>query len=869
MTKEKSKTGIKGSSMSKLSPMMRQYLELKEQNPDCLLFFRCGDFYEMFFEDAVTTSDALQLTLTGKECGLDERAPMCGVPHHALDMYLARLVEQGFKVAVCEQMENPSEAKGLVKRDIIRVVTPGTLGSDEKENRYIMAIYEEDGSFSVAYADISTGEFCVENADDLRDVSNISARISARELVAEEGYNIPNISRLPDTISRIPSKQFEKTTAYEVLFRNFHFHDTSMVGLEEYDLRAAGGLMYYLEQTQKHALRHMSSIIPVKKADSMILDRFTIRNLELTASLATGKKRSSLLGVLDNTHTAMGSRMLRHWIEKPLQDISQINLRLDAVEELKNDYSLQCEISVYLRKICDIEKILSRLSYGTVQPASLLSLKDTLNLIPELQEKLVSCNSEMLKRIGHTLNPIHDLRQMLEDAIIDENTPATLKDGGVIKDGFSERVDKCRESVRSGHDWLAKLLEKEKRVSGIKNMKMGFNKVFGYYFEVSKSNLNLVPVYFKRKQTLTTGERYVTEELKSMEGEILNASDLLIELEQELFEVVCKKVENNIVLLQENAHALAILDSLMSFAKAAYSGGYVRPKITDDGIINIKSGRHPVVEKLMKGYFVPNDVYLDMSDNKLLIITGPNMAGKSTYMRQTGIITLMAHMGCFVPADSASICLVDRIFTRVGASDDLASGQSTFMVEMNELASILSCATENSLLILDEIGRGTSTYDGLSIAWATAEHIVNNTETGGKTLFATHYHELTELENMLPGVKNFSVSIKEKDNGIIFLHKIKKGSADRSFGIEVAKLAGIPSSVIDRAKELLSSLEKKDHIKLTEIADDVANSDDNSTPKYVSDLLKSIKNLNIDSMSPLEALTFLNDIKSRLSDYNG
>lgn len=869
MTKEKSKTSIKGDSMSKLSPMMRQYLELKEQNPDCLLFFRCGDFYEMFFDDAITTSDALQLTLTGKECGLDQRAPMCGVPHHALDMYLARLVEQGFKVAVCEQMENPAQAKGLVKREIIRVVTPGTLGSDEKENRYIMALCEGSGSFSVAYADISTGEFYIENADDLRDVSNISARISARELVVGEGYDIPNISGLPDTISRIPAQQFEKSTAYDVLFRNFHLQDTSMAGLEEYDLRAAGGLMYYLEQTQKHALKHMSYIMPVKKADSMILDRFTIRNLELTASLATGKKKSSLLGVLDNTHTAMGSRMLRRWIEKPLQDISQINLRLDAVEELKNNFILQCEISDFLRKICDIEKILSRLSYGTVQPASLLSLKDTLKLIPELQEKLVSCDSEMLKRIGHTLNPIEDLKQILENAIIEENTPATIKDGGVIKDGFNSKVDQCRQSVHQGHDWLTSLLEKEKKVSGIKNMKMGFNKVFGYYFEVSKSNLNLVPVYFKRKQTLTTGERYVTEELKSMENDILNASNVLVELEQELFQDICNEVENNILLLQENAHSLAILDSLMSFAKAAYSGGYTRPKITSDGIIDIKSGRHPVVEKLMKGYFVPNDVYLDMKDNKLLIITGPNMAGKSTYMRQTGIITLMAHMGCFVPADSASICLVDRIFTRVGASDDLASGQSTFMVEMNELAGILACATENSLLILDEIGRGTSTYDGLSIAWATAEHIINSAKSGGKTLFATHYHELTELEDMLPGVKNFSVGIKEKDNGIIFLHKIKRGSSDRSFGIEVAKLAGIPNPVIDRAKELLASMEKNDHIKLTDIAENVAVSDDNSAPKYISDLLKSIKNLNIDNMSPLEALTFLNDIKSRLSDYNG
>ena len=869
MAKAKGNMATVPDSMSKLSPMMRQYLEVKEQNPECLLFFRCGDFYEMFFDDAITTSDALQLTLTGKECGLEQRAPMCGVPYHALDLYLARLVEQGYKVAVCEQMEDPAEAKGLVKREVVRVVTPGTLDSDEKENRYIMSLAVANCGYSVAYADISTGEFCIENADDLRDVSNVSTRISAREIVVSESFILPDVLGLPEIVSRVPDAVFEEKAAYETLMRNFHVNDTSLAGLEEYDLRAAGALMHYLEQTQKHALRHMRTITPVSKADGMILDRFTIRNLELMSSLTTGKKRGSLLGILDKTSTAMGSRMLRHWLEKPLQDISQINMRLDAVEELKQRFSLQCEIVSFLKEICDIEKVLSRLSYGTLQPPSILELKRTLRMLPQLKETLISCGSDLLQRIGHALNSLDELCELLHDAIIEEGTPATTRDGGFIKDGFSSRVDKCRESVRSGQSWMAKLLEKEKNVSGIKNMKMGFNKVFGYYFEVPKASLASVPVYFQRKQTLTNGERYITEELKSMEDQVLNASDTLILLEQELFGVVCSKIENNIIQLQENAHAIAMLDSLLSFAKVSYSGGYNRPKITDDGVIDIKSGRHPVVEKLMKGYFVPNDVHLDMNENKLLIITGPNMAGKSTYMRQTGIITLMAHIGCFVPADSASICLVDRIFTRVGASDDLASGQSTFMVEMNELASILSSATDRSLLILDEIGRGTSTYDGLSIAWATVEHIVNGGECGGKTLFATHYHELTDLEDMLNGVKNYCVSIKEKDNGIIFLHKIKKGSADRSFGIEVAKLAGIPDSVIDRATELLSAMEKSDHINLSDIAEGAKNSSDDAAPEYIQDLLNSIKTLDINSMSPLEALMLLNDIKARLVGSNG
>lgn len=810
---------------TKISPMMKQYLDTKEVYPDTLLFFRVGDFYEMFFDDALTASRALELTLTGKDCGLEERAPMCGVPHHSCEIYIKRLIEAGYKVAICEQLTDPSESKGLVERDVIRVVTPGTLIEssmlDDDNNNYICCALYDGESCGVCFADISTGEVVLYRSGGKTietDIIDLLSRYMPSEIVFD-----PNFLSLKDTLNFVKSRLgcsvtlresecFDPNLKKEAVLKQFSAASFGMLGLEETGVEtgAVCGLFDYIGETQKTLTGRFTSIERQDSSSAMILDMNARRNLELTETMRGKEKKGSLLWVLDSANTSMGKRLLKSYIEQPLTSPARIIDRLEAVEQLIKNPVVLMEITDILQRVYDIERLMTRIMYKTATPRDLKSLSITSVQLPYLKEQLKKLSgSKLLDSLEKSISTLEEISNLVENAIIDE-PPVSVKDGGVIKDGFNEELDSLRNIMQNGKDIISDIELREREATGIKALKIGFNRVFGYYLEVTRSYYDLVPDHYIRKQTLANAERFITEELKNAENSILGAKDKSLRLEADIFAEVRDFLSTQLKSVQRTASAVAGVDVLTSFAAAAMNNNYVRPEIAIDGVIDIRGGRHPVVELMLTDeVFVPNDVYLDTRSNRMSIITGPNMSGKSTYMRQTALITLMAQIGSFVPASYAKISVVDRIFTRVGASDDLTAGQSTFMVEMSEVADILNYATKNSLVILDEVGRGTSTFDGISIARSVAEHICNTKKLGCKTLFATHYHELIELENIMEGVKNYSIAVKKSGDGIRFLRKIVRGGVDESYGIEVAKLAGLPGKVVKRARELLSDMEKE------------------------------------------------------------
>ena len=874
--------------------MMAQYMETKKQYSDCILFYRLGDFYEMFFDDALTASRELEITLTGKECGLEERAPMCGVPYHAVDSYLSRLVQKGYKVAIAEQMEDPKLAKGLVKREVIRVVTPGTITSaqalDETKNNYLMGIVYLADKMGVSVADITTGDFLVTEVSTDRALFDEINKFSPAEVICNDAFSMSGISledlkdRYHFTVSALDSHFFQDDSCRKVLREHFKVGSLEGLGLGDYDcgVIAAGAVLQYLYETQKSTLDHLTTIVPYATGNYMVLDSSTRRNLELLETMREKQKRGSLLWVLDKTRTAMGARLLRTWIEQPLISREEILKRQNAIEELNLNYISREELGEYLNPVYDLERLIGRISYKTANPRDLLAFRNSIAMVPHIKRLLGEFTSDALKELEQELDPLEDLEDLITRAIVEE-PPITVREGGMIRDGYNEEADRLRHAKTEGKTWLAELEARERESTGIKNLKVKYNKVFGYYFEVTNSFKDLVPEYFIRKQTLTNAERYTTDELKNLEDVILGAEDKLFSLEYDLFCGVRDAIAAEVVRIQKTARAVAAVDVFVSLSVVATRSNYVKPQINEKGTIQIKGGRHPVVEKMMRDdMFVANDTILDNSRNRISIITGPNMAGKSTYMRQTALIVLMAQIGSFVPADQANIGICDRIFTRVGASDDLASGQSTFMVEMTEVANILRNATRNSLLILDEIGRGTSTFDGLSIAWAVVEHISNTRLLGAKTLFATHYHELTELEGLMSGVTNYCIAVKEQGDDIVFLRKIVKGGADKSYGIQVAKLAGVPDSVINRAKELVEQLVDSDLTARTrEIAEGSAPAGHKPVPKpddvemsqltlfdtvREDDIIEELKNLELGNMTPIDALNTLYRMQTKLKN---
>mgnify|MGYP005756382275 CR=1 FL=1 len=881
--------------MAGLSPMMVHYMETKEQYKDCILFYRLGDFYEMFFDDALTASKELEITLTGKECGLEERAPMCGVPFHAVDSYISRLVQKGYKVAIAEQMEDPKLAKGLVKREVIRVVTPGTITSaqalDETKNNYLMGIVYIGEVFGLAAADISTGDFFVTEVGSERDLFDEINKFSPSEVVCNEAFFMSGVdvedlkNRYHVVITALDSRFFSDDNCRRILKEHFKVNHLAGLGLGDYEtgVVAAGAVLGYLYETQKSNLEHMATIVPYHVGQFMILDSSTRRNLELVETLREKQKRGSLLWVLDKTKTAMGARLLRSFLEQPLIRKEEILRRQEGIQELNMSYISREEIREYLNPVYDLERLVGRISYKTANPRDLISFKNSLKMLPFIKTTLQEFSSPLLREIESDLDPLTDLCDLIERSILDD-PPVSLRDGGIIKDGFSEEGDKLRHAKTEGKSWLAELEVRERDKTGIKNLKIKYNKVFGYYFEVTNSFKNLVPEYFIRKQTLANAERYTTDELKNLEEIILGAEDKLVALEYDLFCQIRDSIAKEVVRIQKTAKAIAAVDVFASLSVVATRNNYVKPSINEKGIIQIRAGRHPVVEQMIPdSSFVANDTFLDNGKNRISIITGPNMAGKSTYMRQVALIALMAQIGSFVPAEEANMCICDRIFTRVGASDDLASGQSTFMVEMTEVANILRNATRNSLLILDEIGRGTSTFDGLSIAWAVVEHISNTKLLGAKTLFATHYHELTELEGAINGVNNYCIAVKEQGDDIVFLRKIVKGGADKSYGIQVAKLAGVPDSVIARAKELVEELSSAD---ITARAKEIAAGSQvppahKAVPKpddvdmlqmslfdtvKDDDIIRELGDLELARMTPIDALNTLYRLQNRLKN---
>ena len=803
---------------NELTPMMKQYMQTKEEYKDCILFYRLGDFYEMFFDDALTASKELEITLTGKNCGLEERAPMCGIPYHAVDSYLNRLVSKGYKVAICEQVEDPKTAKGIVKREVIRVVTPGTnldtQGLDETKNNYIMCIVYMADRYGLSVADVTTGEYLVTELDSQTKLMDELYKFMPSEIVCNEAFYMSGLdlddlkNRLHMAIYSLEAWYFDDALCRETLQEHFKVASLEGIGLSDCEcgMIASGALLKYLEETQKNSLSHMSRLTRYATGNYMVLDSATRRNLELVETLREKQKRGSLLWVLDKTKTAMGARTLRKYVEQPLIDKKSIVKRLDAVAELKDNAICREEIREYLNPVYDLERLVGKITYQSANPRDLIAFQSSLSMLPSVKCILKDMESDLLKEIYEELDPLEELCDLVGRAI-QEEPPLAMKEGGIIKDGYNEEVDRLRKAKSEGKNWLADLETKEREKTGIKNLRIRYNKVFGYYLEVTNSFKDLVPDYYTRKQTLANAERYIIPELKELEDTILGAEDKLCALEYELYCEVRNTIAAELTRIQRTAKAVAKLDVIASLALVAERNNYVRPKINEKGVIDIRDGRHPVVEKMIPNdMFIANDTYLDDKKQRISIITGPNMAGKSTYMRQAALIVLMAQLGSFVPASSANIGLVDRIFTRVGASDDLASGQSTFMVEMNEVANILRNATSKSLLILDEIGRGTSTFDGLSIAWAVVEYISNSKLLGAKTLFATHYHELTELEGKISNVNNYCIAVKEKGDDIVFLRKIVKGGADKSYGIQVAKLAGVPDPVINRAKEIVEEL---------------------------------------------------------------
>ncbi|MCR5502852.1 MAG: DNA mismatch repair protein MutS [Lachnospiraceae bacterium] len=876
--------------------MMRQYLETKEEYKDYILFYRLGDFYELFFDDAKLVSKELELTLTGKSCGLEERAPMCGVPYHAVDGYLSRLVGKGYRVAICEQMEDPKEAKGIVKREVTRIVTPGTNiadgALDEQRNNYLMAVAYMDGTSGVSVCDVSTGAYYLTEAAGAKEIFDEIVKYTPSEIICNDAFFLSSLdlddirSRYGATIFPVDARYFDDERCRSILLKHFRVNTLAGIGVEDFPagIVAAGALLQYLYETQKTSLSHITHLYPYIASRYMLIDSSTRRNLELIETLRDKSKRGSLLWVLDKTKTAMGARLLRQYIEQPLIDPEMINARLDAVETLGKNAITRDEIREYLNPVYDLERLLSKVSYQTANPRDLNAFRSSLEMLPHIKLLLDDLSGDkLLCSLNSEIDALKDISALIRDSIMEEAN-IQVKEGGIIRDGFDDDVDRLRKAKTEGKNWLAQLEEEDRERTGIKNLRIRYNKVFGYYFEVTNSFKSLVPEDYIRKQTLANAERYTTPRLKELEDTILNAEDKLYGLEYELFTGIRNAVAAEIDRIQRTAKALAALDVLASFSVVAEQNRYVRPSINDKGVINIKDGRHPVVEKMITNdLFIANDTYLDNKKHTISIITGPNMAGKSTYMRQVALIVLMAQIGSFVPAKSADISLTDRIFTRVGASDDLASGQSTFMVEMNEVANILRNATSSSLLILDEIGRGTSTFDGLAIAWAVIEHVADKRLLGAKTLFATHYHELTELEGKMSSVNNYCIAVKEQGDDIVFLRKIIKGGADKSYGIQVAKLAGVPDMVIDRAKEIVGQLVDNDlSEKMQSIA--IESGDASKARKTVTydevdlnqislfdtstdeDVLRELREIDIETLKPIDALNRLYKLQNMLKN---
>ncbi len=878
-----------------MTPMMQQYMETKSQYPDCILFYRLGDFYEMFFDDALTASKELEITLTGKNCGMEERAPMCGVPYHAVDGYLTKLVSKGYKVAICEQVEDPKQAKGIVKREVVRIVTPGTIlnaaAIDESKNNYIMCIVYIADRYGLSVADVTTGDYFVTELPDGQKLKDEIFKFMPSEIICNESFYMSGMdledmkNRLGITIYSLESWYFDDEICKSKLMEHFKVSSLQGLGLADYDcgVISAGALLQYLLETQKNDLSHMTHITPYTTGKYMMLDSSTRRNLELCETLREKQKRGSLLWVLDKTKTAMGARTLRKYIEQPLIERTEIERRLDAVTELKEEAISREEIREYLSPVYDLERLITRITYGSANPRDLTAFSTSLEMLPAIHYILEDMKSDLLCEICKEMDTLEDLCSLVKSAIAQE-PPIAMKEGNIIRDGYSEEVDTLRRAKSDGKTWLAKLEEQEREKTGIKNLKIKYNKVFGYYLEVTNSYKELVPEYYTRKQTLANSERYITPELKELEDTILGAEDKLYALEYELYCTVRDTIAGEVIRIQKTAKAVAALDVFTSLALVAERNNYIRPTINVQGKIDIKDGRHPVVEQMIpNGSFICNDTVLDDKKQRISIITGPNMAGKSTYMRQVALIVLMAQLGSYVPASKANIGLVDRIFTRVGASDDLASGQSTFMVEMTEVANILRNATSKSLLVLDEIGRGTSTFDGLSIAWAVVEYISDAKLLGAKTLFATHYHELTELEGKINNVNNYCIAVKEKGDDIVFLRKIVKGGADKSYGIQVAKLAGVPDIVINRAKEIVEELADEDITsRVSEIASREAEVKKKTKSKKYDevdiaqfslfdtvkddDVLEELKAIDVGNLTPIDALNTIYRLQNKLKN---
>ncbi len=868
--------------MAEYTPMMQEYLKTKEEYKDCILFYRLGDFYEMFFEDAALASKELELTLTGKACGMEEKAPMCGVPFHAADSYINRLVSKGYRVAICEQVEDPKEAKGLVKREVIRVVTPGTnmdqMALDESSNNYIISLYFNKGIYGISCCDITTADFLLTEATDTKKVIDELYKYNPSEIIYSKSLMESDLElnviadKLSCALSFIDDSNFEESLTIKTLLTHFKLHSLEGLGLIDFPIGrvAAGALLLYLKDTQKSDLSHLTHLTPYTDGKYMLLDSATRRNLELTETIRDKQKRGSLLWVLDKTKTAMGARQLKKYIEQPLLSVDEIIKRQDAIEDMLSSVIDTEEIREYLLKIYDLERLITKITYQSANPRDLIAFKISLERLPDIKYILSHFESRLLKELNSKIEDLQDLYKLIDNAILEE-PPISSRDGDIIKEGFNEEIDKLRKAKTQGKQWLADLEAKERETTGIKNLKVKYNKVFGFYLEVTNSYKDLVPDYYVRKQTLANAERYYTPELKELEDSILGAEDRLNLLEYEYFKKVRETIASKVNDIQSTASAIAQVDALASLATVARNNNYVRPVINNRGALDIKDGRHPVVEKLTANdQFIANDCYLDESTNTIAIITGPNMAGKSTYMRQVALIVLMAQIGSFVPAASARVGVCDRIFTRVGASDDLSTGQSTFMVEMNEVANILNNATSRSLLILDEIGRGTSTYDGLSIAWAVVEYI--SEKIGAKTLFATHYHELTELEGQISGVHNYCIAVSENGEDIVFLRKIIPGGADQSYGIQVARLAGLPEDLLKRARVIVNSLNESD---IAAVSDKItmqerleAKLKDIQSEKisaYDNEILTTIKSMDITKITPLEAINMLYDFHEKVN----
>lgn len=880
--------------MAELTPMMQQYVETKKEYQDCILFYRLGDFYEMFYEDALTASKELEITLTGKSCGQEEKAPMCGVPYHAVDSYLNKLVSKGYKVAICEQVENPKETKGIVKREVIRIVTPGTnlnvQTMDDSRNNYLICISYFPGRIGISVTDVTTGDYYLTEVEDMRKLQDELNKYAPSEIICNEAFLVSGFdleilkNQLGVTVYSLGSHYFDEDVCRKCLLSHFHVTSLSGLGVSDFPagIIAAGALLQYLYETQKMSLEHFTHLYPYLTSKYMLLDSSTRRNLELSETLREKQKKGSLLGILDKTKTAMGGRLLRKFIEQPLIDKASIEKQLDAVENFCKNSILRDELREYLSPVYDLERLLGKVSYRTANPRDMIALRTSLSMLPSIRLILQDAEAERLVELRDGMDDLSDLFRLIDNSIM-EDPPIAIREGGIIKEGFHESVDELRKAKTEGKNWLADLEREDRERTGIKNLRIRYNKVFGYYFEVTNSYKDLVPEDYIRKQTLANAERYTTPRLKELEDMILNAEDKLYSLEYDIFCEVRDKIASQIERIQQTAKAVANLDVFASLSYVAEQNHYVRPALNEKGVIDIKGGRHPVVEKtLRQEMFIANDTHLDNGKHCIAVITGPNMAGKSTYMRQTALIVLMAQIGSFVPANKANIGIVDRIFTRVGASDDLASGQSTFMVEMNEVANILRNATSNSLLILDEIGRGTSTFDGLSIAWAVIEHISNRKLLGAKTLFATHYHELTELEGKMDNVNNYCIAVKEKGDDIVFLRKIIKGGADKSYGIQVARLAGVPELVIDRAREIVNQLSDNDITdKVQQIAVNHGGQVNKKPVKYDEadleqislfdtvkdeDVLEELKGIDVTTLTPLDALNTLYRLQNKLKN---